>query len=480
MITRRDLLAKTALTASAAPLLGLAAARAEPVGVPGFFAAKDIAEAGYIYGLPIVMNYAVIYDFFIDKTSSQYKGAFNEIHNAANVFTYKDTAVVTPNSDTPYSMLAMDLRAEPMVISVPAVEQERYYSVQLCDGNTYNFGYIGTRATGPEAGDYLVAGPDWNGAKPEGVAKVFRSSTQFAVAIFRTQLFNPADIDNVRKVQAGYAARPLSTFLKQPAPPAPPAVDFPKIDKELAKKNFFEYLDFALQFAPAAENEKEIRAQLARIGVGPGKTFDFKDLSIERKLETVIGLKQGKDKVDAAVEHAGAKINGWNVAAPFGDAAHYNGDWLLRALAAQAGIYGNDADEAMYPATRTDVAGNPIDCSANAYTLTFPAGELPPVNAFWSLTMYDSKTQLLIENPIGRYLVNSPMLPEMKKNPEGSLTIYIQHALPGADKESNWLPAPAAPVYLVMRLYWPKKNPPSILPAGKGDWKPPGVVLAMR
>ncbi len=479
MITRRELLAKTALAASAAPFLGLAAAQAEEsVGRPGFFAAKDIAEAGYIYGLPIVMNYAVLYDFFIDKTSSQYKGAFNEIHSAANVFTYKDTAVVTPNSDTPYSMLAMDLRAEPMVISVPAIDKERYYSVQLVDGNTFNFGYIGTRATGPEAGSYLVVGPEWKGAKPDGIGKIFRSTTQFAVAIFRTQLFNPADIDNVRNIQALYAAKPLSAFLRQPAPPAPPSIDFPKIDKELAKKNFFEYLDFALQFAPAAANEKEIREQLARIGVGPGKTFNFKDLSLEKKLETVVGLKQGKDKVDAAVEEAGTKINGWNISAPFGDAAHFNGNWLLRAAAAQAGIYGNDAEEAMYPMTRHAITGEPIDCSANAYTLTFVAGDLPPVNAFWSVTMYDSKTQLLIENPIDRYLINSPMLPEMKKNRDGSLTIHIQHESPGADKQSNWLPAPAGPVYLVMRLYWPKKNPPSILPAGKGDWKPPGVALA--
>lgn len=476
MITRRQMLATTGATA-VAPLLGFAAARAEDGAArPGFFAAKDIAEAGYIYGLPIVMNYAVIYDFFIDKTSSQYKGPFNAIHSAANVFTYKDTAVVTPNSDTPYSMLAMDLRAEPMVISVPAVEKERYYSVQLVDGNTYNFGYIGTRATGPEAGDYLVVGPDWKGAKPEGIGKVFRSTTQFAIAIFRTQLFNPADLDNVKKVQAGYGARPLSAFLKQPAPPAAPPIDFPRIDKELAKKNFFDYLDFALQFAPPAPNEADIRAQLAKIGIGPGKTFNFKDLPIEQKLEIAIGLKQGKDKVDAAVAQAGAKINHWNIAAPFGDAEHFNGDWLLRAAAAQAGIYGNNAEEAMYPMTRDDSMGNPIDCSSSAYAITFPAGDLPPVNAFWSVTMYDSKTQLLVKNPIDRYLINSPMLPGMKKNPDGSLTILIQNASPGPDKEANWLPAPAGPVYLVMRLYWPKKNPPSILPAGKGDWKPPGVV----
>jgi hypothetical protein len=476
MMTRRHLLGQTALSAAVASFSGLAARAEETSGRPGFFAAKDIAEAGYVYGLPIVMNYAVFYDFFIDKTSSQYKGGFNEIHSAANVFTYKDTAVVTPNSDTPYSLLGMDLRAEPLVISVPAIEKERYYSVQLVDSNTYNFGYIGTRATGPEAGSYLVVGPEWQGAKPEGIGKIFRSTTQFAVAIFRTQLFNPADIDHVRQIQALYRAQPLSAFLRQPAPPAAPVLDFPKIDKELAKQNFFDYLDFALQFAPAAENEKGIREQLALIGVGPGKSFRFKDLSLEKKLETVIGLKQGKDKVDAAVESAGTKINGWNISAPFGDAAHFNGDWLLRAAAAQAGIYGNDADEAMYPMTRNAVSGEIIDAGAHAYTLTFPAGDLPPVNAFWSVTMYDSKTQLLVKNPIDRYLINSPMLPDLKKNPDGSLTIYIQHASPGPDKEANWLPAPDGPVYLVMRLYWPKKNPPSILPAGKGDWKPPGVV----
>ena len=135
------------------------------------------------------------------------------------MFTYKDTAVVTPNSDTPYSFIWLDLRAEPIVISVPAIDAKRYYSVQLCDGNTYNFGYIGTRATGTDAGDYMVVGPDWKGETPAGIKKVFRSGTQFALAIFRTQLFDPADIDNVKEVQAGYKAAPLPPILKQPAPP---------------------------------------------------------------------------------------------------------------------------------------------------------------------------------------------------------------------------------------------------------------------
>jgi hypothetical protein len=476
MITRRTLLATTAVAASA-PIFGLSPARSASPGRPGFIAAKDIAEEGYIFGLPIVMNYGVMYEFVIDKNSSQYKAPFNTIKNEANVFTYKDTAVVTPNSDTPYSVLWMDLRAEPMVISVPAIDRQRYYSVMLCDGNTYNYGYIGTRATGTDAGDYMVVGPDWNGATPAGIKKMFRSSTQQSITIFRTQLFDPSDLDNVKKIQAGYRAQPLSAYLKQPAPPAAPTIIFPKITKELAKRNFFEYLDFALQFAPPAPNEAEIRARLASIGIGAGKTFNFKDLPIEQKLEVALGLKQGKSKVDAAVAKAGATINGWQISGAPGDSAHYNGDWLARAVAAQAGIYGNSPEEAMYPFTRKDVTGKAIDGRKN-YTLTFPADQLPPVNAFWSVTMYDGKSQLLIENPINRYLINSPMLPGMKKNADGSLTLYIQNKSPGADHEANWLPAPAGPVYLVIRLYWPKESPPSILPAGKGTWQPPGVILA--
>src|SRR5882762_11306448 len=252
---------------------------------------KAIAEEGFIYGLPIVMNYAVMYEYSVDKNSGQYKAPFNQINNEARVFTYEDTSVVTPNSDTPYSILWTDLRAEPIVLSVPAVDKTRYYSVMLCDGNTFNYGYVGSRATGSEAGDYMVVGPNWKGATPPGIKKVFQSSTQFSAIAYRTQLFNAEDMPNVEKVQAGYKVQPLSAYLKQPAPPAAPAIDFPKADAELVKKNFFEYLDFALQFAPAGPEEKEIRAKLARIGVGAGKTFDFKDLPVTHKIEIGLGMK---------------------------------------------------------------------------------------------------------------------------------------------------------------------------------------------
>jgi hypothetical protein len=445
---------------------------------PGFFKAKDIAEAGFIYGLPIVMAYGIMYEYAIDKSSGQYKAPLNVLFNEARVYTWEDTAVVTPNSDTPYSFAWMDLRAEPMVISVPAVDPKRYYSLMLTDLNTYNFGYVGSRATGSEPGSYMVVGPDWTGPTPDGIRRVFRSTTEICAGVFRTQLFDAGDIDNVKKVQAGYKTQPLSGFLNQAAPPPAPQLAFPKFEKDLVRTEFFEYLDFALTLAPALPDERWIREQLARIGIGPGKTFEFRNLPLEDKAEILLGMKEGLRKIEAAVASFGKNINGWRVGSPFGDAAFFHGDWLLRAAAAKAGIFGNDAVEAMYPMAKVDADGQPLDCSNASYTLTFPKGQLPPVDAFWSVTMYDGKTQLLVKNPINRYLINSPMLPSMKTNLDGSLTIYIQAKSPGPDKESNWLPAPNGPVYLVMRLYWPKATPPSILPAGEGTWQPPRIQKA--
>ena len=481
MITKRDLLRSAALAAlivsATTPGPANAQAKAE---WPDIREAKAIAEEGFIYGLPIVMNYTVMYEYSVDRNSGQFKAPFNQIKNEARVYTYKDTAVITPNSDTPYSLLWLDLRAEPIVLSVPAVDRNRYYSVMLCDGNTFNYGYIGSRATGSEPGDYMVVGPDWKGATPPGIKKVFQSSTQFSAVAYRTQLFDAADMPNVEKVQAGYKVQPLSAYVKLPATVAVAAIDFPKANAELVKKNFFEYLDFALQFAPAGPEERAIREKLARIGVGSGKTFEFKDLPLTHKLEIGLGMKDGEEKVEKYLASGQTDVNGWKIGSLFGDRQFYSGDWLKRAAAAKGGIYGNDAIEAVYPMAKTLADGEVLDGSRHQYTLTFLAGQSPPVNAFWSVTMYDGKTQLLIENPINRYLINSPMLPAMKTNADGSLTLYIQNKSPGPDKEANWLPAPNGPIYLVMRLYWPKTEAPSILPAGDGTWKPPAIVVAAQ
>ena len=434
---------------------------------------KAIAEEAIIYGLPLSMYYKIMNQYAINKDSGQFKAPFNTIKNEPKVYTPADTAIVTPNSDTPYSFLFIDLRAEPVVLCVPEIAKGRYYSVMLTSQYTFNFGYIGSRATGNGAGCYAVAGPGWKGATPAGVKKVFTSETEFALATYRTQLFNAADIDNVKEIQAKYEVKPLSAFLGKPAPAAAPAIDWPKIDAATEKKDVLSYLPFLLQFAPptgAAAVEVPLRQKFARIGIEAGKPFPTVKLTDADKAAMAEAAKAAEGAIKAKIETMGKLVNGWTVVnSGIGDRAVYNGDWTQRAAVAFAGILANDPAEAVYPITRKDGNGLPLDGSKANYTLTFPAGQYPPVNAFWSVTMYDGKTQLLIKNPIDRYLINSPMLPDLKKNADGSLTLYVQKDSPGKDKESNWLPAPDGPIYMVMRLYWPKAE------ALDGKWQPPGI-----
>src|SRR5881392_2661388 len=190
--------------------------------------ARAIAKEAYIYGFPIVDNYRIQHAYWVDRATPEYKGPWNQIWNSARLFTPADTAIQTPNSDTLYSFVGADLRSEPLVLTVPAIEKERYFSVQLIDYYTFNFDYIGTRTTGNGGGSFLLAGPGWKGDAPKGVKKVFRCETELAFPTYRTQLFDPADIENVKRVQAGYKVQPLSAFLWQPAAKAAPAINFIK------------------------------------------------------------------------------------------------------------------------------------------------------------------------------------------------------------------------------------------------------------
>lgn len=227
---------------------------------------EQIAEEAFIYGSPMVQGYATLYAYFVDKSSDNFKAPINQMWNSGRVYTPKDTAVVAPNSDTPYSFFFADLRAEPIVFFVPEIEAKRYYTIQLVDLYTCNYDYAGSRTTGNKAASYMIAGPNWKGTKPQGIKKVYRCETDFTFAVYRTQLFNPADLENVKKIQAGYTFQPLSSFLKTPPPAAAPEIKWPKIDKSSAAAEPFTYLNFLLQFCPAtgtAEVEKPLRARFA-------------------------------------------------------------------------------------------------------------------------------------------------------------------------------------------------------------------------
>jgi len=426
-----------------------------------------IAKEAYVYGFPIVDNYRIQYSYFVDSKNPEFKAPWNQIHNEPRVYTPADKAIQTPNSDTPYSFVGMDLRAEPIVLTVPPIEKERYFSIQLIDAYTFNFDYIGSRATGNEGGSYMIAGPNWKGETPKGVKKVFRSETQFVFAVYRTQLFNPGDIDNVKKVQAGYKAQTLSAFLGQPAPKAAPTIDFIKPltpAEEKTSPQFFNILNFVLQFCPTNPSETELISRFAKLGVGAGKTVDASKLTPETKAAIEQGIADSWADLEALKkEFDEGKVSSGDV---FGTRAYLKNNYLYRMIAAALGIYGNSKQEAMYPTYYVDEAKQKLD-GANRYTLRFVPGDLPPINAFWSLTMYDEPESLLVANPINRYLINSPMLPQLKKDADGGLTLIVQNESPGKDRESNWLPAPKGPFSMIMRLYWPKKE------ATEGKWTPP-------
>lgn len=430
--------------------------------------ARVIAKEAYVYGFPLVDSYRVQYAYFVDDKNPEYKAPWNHIRNFSRVFTPEDKAVQTPNSDTPYSFLGLDLRAEPVVLTVPQIEQNRYFSLQLIDVYTFNFAYIGSRSTGNDGGSFLIAGPGWNGDAPKGVKKVIRSETELVLVAYRTQLLNPADIENVKQVQAGYKVQTLSAFLGQLAPAAAPAIEFIKPltpEQQKSSLDFFNILNFTLRFCPTHPSEKELMARFAKIGVGAGKVFDAGKLSPEMKKAFEDGIADAwAEYGDLKKQMDAGKVSSGDT---FGTREWLKNNYLYRMAAAVVGIYGNSRQEAMYPLYLVDSDGQALDAAKHRYTVRFAPGQLPPVNAFWSLTMYELPASLLSANPLNRYLLNSPMLPQFKKDADGGLTFYIQHESPGADKESNWLPAPSGPFFAVMRLYWPKPE------ALDGTWKQP-------
>jgi hypothetical protein len=291
-------------------------------------------------------------------------------------------------------------------------------------------------------------------------------------AFFRTQLFDPSDLSNVEAIQAGYKIQPLSAYLNQPAPTPPAAVEFLKpLSREELRSSLsvFNQVNFWLQFNNIHESEKELFERFAKIGVVPGQTFDPQSFSPEIQEALAAGIQDAwKEFGELNV----SKIQTGQVTSAdvFGTREFLNNNYLYRMAGAVLGIYGHSKEECIYPFYQLDSEGQRLDASTNKYTLTMQESELPPVNAFWSYTMYQLPASVLVKNPIDRYLINSPMLPNLKRNADGSITIYIQHESPGKDLESNWLPAPNGPFIMANRLYWPKPE------AFNGAWKPTALV----
>jgi hypothetical protein len=437
---------------------------------------EDIATLAYIWGFPLVtMERQFNFMTSPNVPPGPGRGPANTISCARDLINASFTDVVTPNADTLYCQTQLDLKNEPVVLVVPPIPADRYFSFQFLDAYTNDYAYIGTRTTGSTGGTYLIAGPDWNGQVPEGMTRIW-TPTNLAWFINRILVKGPADIPNVHAIQDQISVKPLSEFQGNTTTPLSstttattqtnaskqvPIGPQPKLIAPTGIK-IYDEISTAMSGNPLNPPDPVLVTKLASIGIGPDKTPSTEaNDTIKTALQT--GITEGQKLIDAKVANAGTNVNGWLVNAQLGV---YGTDYLLRAATTQLGLGANIAQEALYPTTFTDIEGTPFN-GTNNYLIHFDPGQTPPVDGFWSISMYNNKS-LFVDNPINRYNIGQ-YTEGLKNNTDGSLDIYIQNANPGADKESNWLPAPEDGFNLVLRMYLPQ---PPVL---NGTWQLPLV-----
>jgi hypothetical protein len=425
--------------------------------------AKAIAAEAWLYAFAPVALYNTMYSQAIDPASPSFVGGFNRFRHYDRLATPDDKDIVTPNNDTPYSWAWLDLRAEPMVLSLPAVP-ERYYVNQWFDLYTHNFAYTGVRTTGREAGHYLFAGPDWQGEVPAGITGVFRAETRIIGTLTRTAVSGADDIPAMKAVQAHYLLQPLSAFAGTPAPAAAAMPAWPVWDEAKAKGlGFIGYLNTLLPFLPVVPSEAAMFARFAKIGIGAGLGFD--EAALDPALRDA--MRAGVAEAAAAFQAKAAKET--SSVAMFGTRAELGPDYIYqRSCGAALGILGNTKEEAIYASQQTEPDGKVLD-GGHDWVLHFAPGQWPPVAGFWSITMYGLPERFLVPNPINRFSIGD-RTPGLKADADGGLTIYLQSENPGPDKQSNWLPTPKGPFFFVGRFYGPKAE------ALDGRWSLPKLI----
>jgi len=431
--------------------------------------AHSIGVAAYTYLYPLLTMEITRKQLTNVAKAEGIHGAMNTFANIPAYPSAEMKAVVRPNFDTLYSSAWLDLSKEPVIVSVPDTHG-RYYLLPMLDMWTDVFASPGWRTTGTQAGDYAVVPPGWTGSLPAGVVRI-DAPTTYVWIIGRTKTDGPPDYDAVRKLQADLKITPVSRW-GAAAEPVIGTVD-PNVDMKTPPKTtvdtmsagkFFAYAAEILKLQPAHVTDQPILAQMQRIGIERGKSFDIDkvDPAIKAGLETVPeeALKLMAWKVASLARVA----NGWSMNTD--TMGVYGNYYLKRAIVAQVGLGANLPEDAIYPLNLADETGKPLD-GTNAYVLHFDKNATPPVNAFWSVTLYDADG-FQIANNLNRFAVSSWM--PFRHNPDGSLDLYFQNASPGADKEANWLPAPKGAFNLTMRLYAPTGD------ALTGKWNPPPIM----
>ncbi len=433
--------------------------------------ARALAREAYIYGFPLVDGYRRLHDFFIDRENHDYKGPWNTLYHKAHIFTAADRSAAMPDCDTAHSMAGLDLRREPLVLSVPRLSSDRYYAVEGNDLYTSVFDYAGSRTTGNGAGDFLITGPDWNGKTPRNIHGVLRCETELAYLSIRIQILDGEDIAVVRQVQSRFALTPLSSFLGRPPPLSPPRIDFLAPLSARAERNslqFFDELNFVLQFCPPHISEKETLSRFSRLNIGGHKIFDLNAFSPEIRLAIDDGMADAWKEYEALEKgKAAGTLTDADLA---GTRTFLKNNYLYRMAGAVDGMWGNAGEEALSWLYLTDTDHKRLDANINGYILYFPKRQLPPVYGFWSLTLYELPTRRLFTNPLDRYRITSTMLKGLKRDSDGGLNLHIRYDSPGEAYEANWLPAPRGPFMLALRLYWPAEE------AVAGIWTAPKLM----
>jgi hypothetical protein len=449
---------KTCFTVMLVFALAFASARAADV-TPA--EARAIAKDAYIFSYPLALQYRTMYVQAIDAKSKEYVGGFGKYrHYGMSTPDNKD--IVTPNNDTPYSWAHVDLRSEPWVLTLPKTDG-RFFTTEWMDQWHFVLDNPGSVLDGNEGGNFLLASPGWKGELPKGNQRVVRGESQFMGTLTRTGVKGADDLPAMEKTQRGYTLQPLSAFLGQPAPVPAPAVQWPAWVEEVDKtSDIFRYVNFLLPFTTPHPLDKPILERMAKIGIAPGQPWDLSkvDPAMKQAIEEGVadGLKLVNDTIPTVRD--AAKF--------FGNREKMKTDYLNRTLGVVMGQWGNVPEQSVYQTWPTDADGTPLDASKNKYTVTFAPGKLPDANFFWSITMYNLPERLLVDNPIKRYSIGSNTS-SLQKGKDGSVTIYIQKESPGDDKAGNWLPAPNAPFYAVLRVYGPGKAEQT------GAWKAPSI-----
>jgi hypothetical protein len=423
-----------------------------------------MAIDAYIYGYPLVlMN--------VTKRAMLASGShLNQFLNERTFPTSQYTTIIRPNVDTLYSMAWLDLSREPILLFVPDTHRQ-YYLMELLDAWINVFASVGTRTTGSQEGAYAITGPKWNGLLPEGIIRVDAPNNNVWI-IGRTQTNGPQDYPRVHAIQNNYALISLSDWGKPDVQEQgnyrekPMAINPADQVATMDAAIFFQTMMIAMKMNPAWITDPKIDRKLATLGLLPNQTFDFYKLtpSIQDALQYATANGPIQIQAEAKKTYFQNNIPGWIVL--LDDMGFYGADYLKRAMVAMTGIGANLPQDSVYAPVFNDGHGKLLTGNNN-YLIHFNQGQLPPVNAFWSITLYNEQG-FLAENPINRYAI-SPHLSKLHYNSDGSLDILIGNELPGKAYLINWLPAPIGPFNLVLRMYWPQQQ---VL---TGEWLPPVV-----